>query len=720
MNNLKRVSAAALAGATLALASGTTYGMGFGRPVSRAVLGEPLRVSVPLRLDAAQALAPECITVSVHDGEARLSPSQVQVSLVADNGRDTSVQIRTTSPINEPIVTYQLTIGCQININRQFVVLADPPGLSMSLSTTPAVAHSDTPGATSGTVVRGVPSRVVTTSQAVTPSSSARAGDRPARRTERRSARVANNASRVGAQASSVRQVTKADEATASRTSLVLTPKAVAPVVGRLVLDPIQTDAAAQPDLRMTGSLSTLASAQAEVDSPELQQRRAAAAALWQAMNLSPEDIARDRQKLLAQERMLAQIQAQGSQASQPVVAEAVASAPLAQRPVAQAQRPWLLYVVGGLALSGLLLCVALFLKLRRRQQAEAEWWQSQMLEPAPEHAQAIEAASAQAAAASAAAVAAAAQTVAEPTPTASRTADETTPVASPQVAAAPVAAPRKAASPVAPVSSLRQPVADAMREVSVEELIDLEQQAEFFVVLGQDDAAIDLLESHVQSVSASPLPFLKLLEIYQRLGKHSDYERVQAAFNERFNGHAPAWEADLQHGHQLTDYPGVMDRLQALWALPSKAMEVLEKSLTRPESEADTFDLPAYRELLFLYAVARDLSEREVADRSRVDLLASEPVRPAVPAPFDAIEHGDAVEPLMATRPVKAMREAQPAVSLDLQLDDLPADTSKAQSSYGDVTVVSKATVSEHDVEHIDLPGLSAVDVEVEANHKP
>ena len=33
-----------------------------------------------------------------------------------------------------------------------------------------------------------------------------------------------------------------------------------------------------------------------------------------------------------------------------------------------------------------------------------------------------------------------------------------------------------------------------APRDVSVEELIDLEQQAEFFVVLGQDEAAIDLL----------------------------------------------------------------------------------------------------------------------------------------------------------------------------------------------------------------------------------
>ena len=57
-------------------------------------------------------------------------------------------------------------------------------------------------------------------------------------------------------------------------------------------------------------------------------------------------------------------------------------------------------------------------------------------------------------------------------------------------------------------------------RELSVEELIDLEQQADFFVVLGQDEAAIDLLMEHVRSSGgASPMPYLKLLEIYRRRG---------------------------------------------------------------------------------------------------------------------------------------------------------------------------------------------------------
>ncbi len=210
-------------------------------------------------------------------------------------------------------------------------------------------------------------------------------------------------------------------------------------------------------------------------------------------------------------------------------------------------------------------------------------------------------------------------------------------------------------------------------REVSVEELIDLEQQAEFFIVLGQDDAAIDLLESHVQGTTgASPLPFLKLLEIYQRLGRRSDYERVQAEFNQRFNGYAPAWESDLMHGRNLPDYPGVVDRIQSLWSSPAKAMDVLERSLTRPDAEVETFDLPAYRELLFLYAVARDLSEKESEARLVVNLTED------FSGLHEDVLSNEAVgEPLMASRPIKAIQEAMPSISLDVSLDDLePMDT--------------------------------------------
>ena len=159
-------------------------------------------------------------------------------------------------------------------------------------------------------------------------------------------------------------------------------------------------------------------------------------------------------------------------------------------------------------------------------------------------------------------------------------------------------------------------------REVSIEELIDLDQQAEFFVVLGQDDAAVELLVEHLRLTGGgSPLPYLKLLEIYRRRGVRPEYERMRARFNQRFNAFAPDWDTDMQGGRTLEAYPGVLPRLQQAWARPLDAMAELDALLFR-RTRAELFELPAYREALLLYSMARDLMDREVAGASHVDLL--------------------------------------------------------------------------------------------------
>lgn len=159
-------------------------------------------------------------------------------------------------------------------------------------------------------------------------------------------------------------------------------------------------------------------------------------------------------------------------------------------------------------------------------------------------------------------------------------------------------------------------------REVSIEELIDLDQQAEFFVVLGQDAAAVERLVEHLrQTGGSSPLPYLKLLEIYRRRGARTEYERMRARFNQRFSAFAPDWDADLQNGRTLESYPGVMPRLQQAWGRPLDAMAELDALLFR-RSRGELFELPAYREALLLYSIARDLLDREVAGADHVDLL--------------------------------------------------------------------------------------------------
>ena len=184
---------------------------------------------------------------------------------------------------------------------------------------------------------------------------------------------------------------------------------------------------------------------------------------------------------------------------------------------------------------------------------------------------------------------------------------------------------------------------AGSLRDVTIEELIDLEQQAEFFVVLGQDEAAIDLLVEHLRSTGGgSPLPYLKLLEIHHRRGNRDAYDRTRSRFNQRFNAYAPEWEAGLEHGLDLEDYPGIVPRLQQAWPRPLDAMAELEALLFR-KSHGELFDLPAYRDVLFLYSLARDLLDREAAHSGDVDLLLplsdGGQFRPTAPHPYFGLE---------------------------------------------------------------------------------
>ena len=168
----------------------------------------------------------------------------------------------------------------------------------------------------------------------------------------------------------------------------------------------------------------------------------------------------------------------------------------------------------------------------------------------------------------------------------------------------------------------------------SMEELIDLEQQAEFFVVLGQDEAAIALLTANLRETGgASPLPYLQLLEIHQRRGDRASYERVRQGYQRHFNAFAPEWSSDLHFGRSLEEYPQTIARLQALWPTPLHAMRTLDGLLFRRSEAEEAFDFPAYRELLFLYSIARELAGQVETDFGTIDLFLPLEDAPAEPS---------------------------------------------------------------------------------------
>jgi hypothetical protein len=180
-------------------------------------------------------------------------------------------------------------------------------------------------------------------------------------------------------------------------------------------------------------------------------------------------------------------------------------------------------------------------------------------------------------------------------------------------------------------------------RPVSVEELLDLDQQVDFFLALGQAHSAIDLLLGHVRgSGGTNALPYFKLLEIYREQGDEEAYERTRERFNQRFNAHAPDWSGDMASGRQLEQYPEVMQRLQRAWPQPIRAVAEMEGLLLR-RADLEPFDLPAYRDLLMLHALVRDMPATPVAAPD--DVPATLPLPPAAERPAAP---GDAVDLLL------------------------------------------------------------------------
>jgi hypothetical protein len=596
--------------AVLLMASTATHAVGFGRASSTATLGQPLNFTVGLRQDAGDEFGAECVSADVHVGDNRLGPQNVRVSI--EPGRGTSAErvlhVRTQSVIDEPVVTITLVVGCPPTLTRQFVTLADPPIVTLAErapeptgapAPQPADARGSEPSAGEPAVRSRAAERVAAAPAAEAPTPRKRVAPRASGETTTRRATVAVPPVPQLAQGPAVAAPVQRD---------------VAPEVGdRLKVDPAQR--APQPAGKAEARAATAADAAAAVTAVEgatnhmlavLQAEIAARAADGERLRLLEESFNKLQADLRANTAEMAALRARVQQGE----GERFSSS--------------LVYGLAGL--STLLSLVLGALLLKRSRESDRRWWTG----GAPPGPDTRAPAAPAVAPAPVAAAARSAAPVSKPVPLHSLASEPAGGVVVEEVHSRPAAL-----SP-----ETRPADAQPRREVTVEELIDLEQQAEFFVVLGQEEAAIDLLMNHLRNTGGiSPLPYLKLLEIYRERGDRDSYERMRERFNRRFNAYAPEWDAVEAVGRSLDDYPAVMARLQRLWPEPEAAMHELESLLFRRD-EGETFDLPAYNEVLFLYSLARDVSEnpdlRDIQP-SQVDLLLplstdDESPRPAAP----------------------------------------------------------------------------------------
>ena len=617
--------------ALLMLHAPAAFGMGFGRTGTTTTLGQTLNFAAIVALDVDESLARECVGAEVMIGDAKVAAENVRTTLesVRETG-ERRVRVTTRVAVDEPVVTVVISVGCQSQVSRRFVAFIDPPMLSLASAEIEALPPQRVDNQVAPlldivraaeTLRREAPVRKDTSERLAS-------SDRPAdqRRAARSASRVAASPAAVRAQ--SLRQArapTPRSKATVvASSSGVLAASRTAP---RLRLD-------AASGLAPLATPRTVPSSTSPMPGPGIDPAGAQIIAAQAAVDAASAALGRERDRIHSLEAGMARLHSD-SLAQQKTLAELQARLRQAE---GERYANGLVYALSaGLVFFALL--AAAFWALRPRQRRRARWFdeaaQRERLARKVDARPSQEVPAARNESVSPAVSQHPSQwgdsvpSIMPVTAPATIGGLEVTTVLAPQSHFARMSESAASANASTP--------GEATRPLSspIEDLIDLEQQAEFFVVLGQDEAAIALLDAHLQSGGASsPLPYLQLLEIHQRRADHPAYDKVRQSFQRQFHAFAPEWSSDLHFGRALDEYPQAIARLQAIWSMPLHAMESLDGLLFRRSEDEESFDFPAYRDLLFLYSIARDRAGAVDTENGPIDLLLPLDDAPTEPMP--------------------------------------------------------------------------------------
>lgn len=577
-----------LFGAFLLSAAASSSAVSLGPMRGAPIVGRPFDVTLTTQVDPSADLAALCMAADVFFGDNQIPSNRVRISVeTGASAREALIRIRTNSAVDEPVVTVLVRGGCaQIN-TRKYVLLAEIQAdrasqTPVAIGEVIASASASAPVTAQLPITRDVGSKASAVLSA--PATSSPGTKTPVVRAASAVPRVILPSARLAAGA-------VADP-------VLRSPRA------RLKLDPLDLAAERDPVLRSSLELLTMPSADA--------RQRADAAALWQALNAQPQDVLRDSHRIKVLEADAASMLAQNRKAGQ------VALELRAQLDDARSERysnP-LVYALG--ALLTLILLAAIFLWTRSRRQvqdlSDGAWWRKET-DPDDKLNMQVSASLNQEAA-----------TRYHKPGTLDRLASRSTDseldldLGEALVADLNISRMTPAAGSFKPLDAKDLPnfspslpsLTGMPRIVNAEELFDVQQQADFFVSLGDFDKAVEVLRGHItDNVETSALAYLDLFDLYHSLGRKDDYELLRQDFNRTFNAQVPAFDDHSTDTHGLEFYTTALSRIESLWPTP-KVLDVIEESIFRkPDSGTETFSLAAYRELLLLHAIAKKIIER-------------------------------------------------------------------------------------------------------------
>ncbi|MFP5466493.1 MAG: FimV family protein [Gammaproteobacteria bacterium] len=643
-------------------------------------MGRPLDVNIQVMLAQGESEDGLCLRPEVLFGESPVSQVTVEAQRLSP-GADLTLRVQTSVPVNEPFVTINLTAGCAGAFTRSYVLLADPeslPVVAAGPAPTPAPATAPLPVAPVASVPLA-PAEPVATAQ------------------PRPSGRVAPAARQGRAPAKGAAAAPKKPTPASTAGSVVRKPRppapAAAPTGPRLKLDPIDLGPVIErePALRMSPLIL------AEPTTNE--QTRQAAAATWKAINATPEEVLKDAHRVAALETEARQLREQVARNSEQLAA-------LQGRIEEGAWYRTLSLILGGALLA--VLIAGLWVWRRSGASGGAPAWWAGTAKTADQSGEAEEERTLRK----------------QPTPLPASlrdrkpmpvdldlSLDEDSASGHARVAAAGAvkAALPKSLAETSPRRDIAAGGASQDRSVATEELFDVQQQADFFVSLGQHEQAISILKAHLdESHEPSPLAFLDLLNIYHTLGRRDEYETLREEFNQVFNAGAPPFDDFAQGSRGLESYEAAFSRIQALWP-HRRVLDLIERSIFRDPmaTDGEVFDLAAYRELLFLHAVAKEIVDVP-KDDDEIDVAVADfqhtalkplKVHPPAGGQVGALTEGDrATEPMQDALPMSSN------IGLDVDLDALSA-LSALEVALPDLSTTTALTDQSSSVPPLPVP---------------
>ena len=720
-------------GVVLLLASTLASALSLGRVRGTPLLGRGLDVSIQSSMQAQESV-PEagCFAIELFYGDARVSPNAISVVPERVAADDFRIRIRASTVVDEPVVTLFVRTVCGPGVSRRYVLLAEllteqdsavsPPTAAQAIVrqpsggvTTPATPASSP--APSVSLAPSVPSARLSAPQASASSDSVSA--RKLTREERAEQRKAQR---------------EAKQQASKRTSVIT--KKTQP---RLQLDLLDLSSL-EPNLRHSFELTTEPAADPAV--------RAQALALWRSLNASPEDALRDSQRLETLEAQMRQ-SLQQSQRQANEIASLSANLQTAQRE--RYINPFTLFLAL-LTLAALVLSVWLW---RRQAHDDRPWWRGAAFSEKEQQEEQLwnhlneemmqDVDVGLATSKSTPESTAARLTTTEPSlgagqsgsaPTAlSNRASKSGNAASSLTSTMPksgslghpspanrgMARFEETKPPAMPEASrsakkaLLLPDRDmgysdfansnfaSSRLVSTEELFDIQEQADFFMSLDQPEQAIAVLKNHItDNVETSALAYMDLFDIYHRTDREEDYQQLREEFNRVFNAQVPEFSNYSDQSMGLEEYPQAMAAITHAWPRPQEALALIEEYIFRqPDPQQLPFDMLAYRELMLMYAMTKDLVKTQSA----------ETMLPTIAALKEAISgHASTRAELDISFDLDSLSAALPKSSNTRDVDSARADQLSSsvmaqEPGMDDPEAVKELPALDFDLSHVDMP---------------